>query len=154
MPPFDLYGREAAVYVQDLGLKTVAVVFVRLSNSRPPFFGGFVYSTGGDIAMTDQPEKPNQSDSESNSETLDTQTQYSALLETNTLLSDDVPVENARAVLRMLGFLDIKDECLGEEGAYGLYLILEWIRRSLAYTGNTGELAIPLSGEIEKLPSD
>lgn len=100
--------------------------------------------------MTDQPEKPNQSDSESNSETLDTQTQYSNLLETNTLLSDDVPVENARAVLRMLGFIDLSDECLGEEGAYGLYLILEWLRRSLAYTGNTSKLAIPLTSEIEK----
>ncbi len=36
MPLLDLYGREAAAYVQSLGLKAVAVVLLRLINSRSP----------------------------------------------------------------------------------------------------------------------
>jgi len=75
--------------------------------------------------MTDQPKTPSQSDAENDSGTSDSQTLYSDLLKTNTLLSDDVPVENAHAVLAILSFLDLKDECIDKEGAYGLYLLLE-----------------------------
>jgi len=67
-----------------------------------------------------------------------------------TKLSDDAPVENARAVLALLGYLDFSDESPGEEGNYGLYLILEWLRRLLAYTDHMDELAIPLSAAAKK----
>ena len=72
----------------------------------------------------------------------------SDLLYTNPLLHDDIPVENARAVLAMLTRINLSDAAFDEEGNYGLVLVLEWIRRSLAYSGHENVPAIPLSNQI------
>ena len=81
-----------------------------------------------------------------------TDTQYSnqhrvdiELLYTNPLLNDDVTIENVRAVLALLSALDASDCALGGEGNMGLHLIHEWLRRSLAYTGQTHQIAISRS---------
>ncbi|MBL1259822.1 MAG: hypothetical protein COB33_004720 [Thiotrichaceae bacterium] len=75
----------------------------------------------------------------------DTDTPEDNLLYTNPLLSEDIPTENARAVLALLTYIDLSESTLGVEGNHGLILVLEWLRRSLAYTGQGDELAIPVS---------
>lgn len=77
----------------------------------------------------------------------DPATPHNNLLYTNPLLSDDSPADNARAVLALLSHINLADSVLGEEGNHGLFLVHEWLRRSLAYTGHKNELAIPLSSK-------
>ena len=77
----------------------------------------------------------------------DPTTSYNDLLHTNPILSDDIPVDNARAVLALLTHINLADSVLGDEGNHGLFLVHEWLRRSLAYTGHENELTIPLSSK-------
>jgi len=63
---------------------------------------------------------------------------------TNPLINDDMVIDNIRAVLALLGTLDVSDCALGEEGNSGLYIANEWMRRSLLFSGRECGLAIPL----------
>ncbi len=58
------------------------------------------------------------------------------LLYTNPLLSNDTQADGVRAVLALLTHLDLSDSTLGNDGSYGLILIHEWLRRSMAYANH------------------
>ncbi|MBL1261749.1 MAG: hypothetical protein COB33_014615 [Thiotrichaceae bacterium] len=62
------------------------------------------------------------------------------LLYTNPLLSNDAQSDGVRAVLALLTHLDLNDSALGNEGSYGLILIHEWLRRSMAYADHKNRL--------------
>jgi len=55
-----LYGREAAAYVQSFGLKAVAVVSVRLLNSRSPENSSLVTFSFGRKAVADKKFEPSE----------------------------------------------------------------------------------------------
>ncbi|MCF6258948.1 MAG: hypothetical protein L3J98_02110 [Gammaproteobacteria bacterium] len=77
------------------------------------------------MAMPDQPDTRVQ----------DTDERHIELQRTNPLLSEDIPVDNIRAVLTLLTYIDLSDICLGDEGSYGLFLVHEWLRCSVTYSG-------------------
>lgn len=52
---------------------------------------------------------------------------------TNPLLIDEHIVHRVKCVLALLTTLNVKDCELGDEGSVGLYLVHEWLRRSLVY---------------------
>ncbi|MCF6323161.1 MAG: hypothetical protein L3J89_02360 [Gammaproteobacteria bacterium] len=62
------------------------------------------------------------------------------LLYTNPLLSNNTQTDEVRAVLALLTHLDLNDSTLGNEGSYGLILIHEWLRRSMAYADHKNRL--------------
>ncbi len=87
---------------------------------------------------------PDQSDiGASESASREKNTLEQDLLYTNPLLGNNVSTDEVRAVLALLTHLDLSDSSLGDEGSYGLILVHEWLRRSMAYSGCGDSLVVP-----------
>ncbi len=61
---------------------------------------------------------------------------------TNPLISDDFYLDNARAVLALLTFIDVDHHDMCSEGNQGLNMMHEWLKRSSVYSDQPPEHAI------------